>query len=130
MPSDADIERAWSIYPKTLVDMAGVSGDSGATDSPRRWNRLVDRLQEQILVLQGSPIGRDAISELLDDPRPTVRLWSATHALLWNEARARTVLEALRDSPELVGLHATSARYTLREYDVGRLDREWGATGR
>jgi len=116
-----DVERASAVYRDTLLKMAELCGDKGATDSPRSWNRLVNRLETQRLALSMSETGRAAISALLDHPHPTVRVWAAAAALHWDEQRARQVLESLRDSPEEVGLHATDARYTLKEYDAGRL---------
>jgi hypothetical protein len=116
-----DISRASAVYQETLLKMAELSGDKGAVAAPRSWNRLVNRLETQRLVLSMSEAGRAVVSALLDHPRPTVRLWAAAAALRWDEQRARQVLETLRDSPAEFGLHATSARYTLTEYDAGRL---------
>lgn len=121
MPDVGDVERASAVYRDTLLKMAEMSGGKGAVAAPRSWNRLVNRLETQRLVLSMSETGRAAISALLDHPRPTVRLWAAADALRWDEPRARQVLESLRDSPDDVGLHSTSARYTLKEYDAGRL---------
>jgi hypothetical protein len=104
--------------------MAELPSQAGVAESPRRWNRLANELQRQRLILRGSPLGQQAISALMDDPRPVVRAWASGHALLWDEDKARSVLEALRDDPD-VGVVSIDAKYTLSEFDKGRLDPSW-----
>jgi hypothetical protein len=119
------VELAIGKYREILFQMADLDGDKGHTSHTRQWNRLVDRLQAQRLLVQSSPHGQSAITALLDDPRPTVRAWAAGAALFWDEPRARPVLEELRDSPANYGLHSVSARYTLIEFDAGHLNPSW-----
>jgi hypothetical protein len=125
-PTAGAIER----YRQTLFEMAALAGDQGHTSSVRRWNRLVDRQQAERQVLQASPEGRSAIAALMDDPRPTVRLWSASAALFWDEAQARSSLEELREAPARYGLHSITAKHTLIEFDAGRLDETGEPPGR
>lgn len=80
-------------YRRELVeiDEIRVADDPGA----RRHNRHVHRMQEAYLALRESAEGRAAISELIDDPIPTVAAWAATQALFWDAARARARLGPL-----------------------------------
>jgi hypothetical protein len=118
-PTSGAAER----YRQTLAEMADLVGDQGHTDSTRRWRRLVEQLGEDQRVLEESDEGRAAITELVDDPRPTVRLWSAAAVLFWDEGRARPALEQIREEPIGYGLHSIVAKHTLLEFDAGRLSR-------
>jgi hypothetical protein len=120
----ADIEPAIAKYTAALTSMAELPSRAGIAQSPRRWNRLVNELQRQQLILRESASGRQAISMLMDDPRPVVRAWVASHALFWDEAKARSVLVALRDDPG-AGVVSVDAKYTLSEFDEGRLNHSW-----
>ena len=103
--------------------MADLEGEAEISNRVRRQNRLVNDLQRHRLKVQATPEGRQAISTLLTDDRALVRLWAASHALFWDESAARFVLEELRDGS--YGLSSVSARYTLLEFDAGRLDPNW-----
>jgi hypothetical protein len=65
----------------------------------------------------------------MGDPRPVVRAWASGHALFWDEAKARSVLEALRDDPR-GGLVSVDAKYTLREFEKGNLNPSWDPSAR
>jgi hypothetical protein len=117
----AAVDRAWERYRAAIEQMAQLDNGRGEVQVPAKHNRLVDQMRAQRSVLGTSEAGRKAISSLLSDPRAVVRLWAAGDALAWDEESARQVLEDLRDSPSAVGLHAVSAKYTLREFDAGRL---------
>jgi len=116
-----DTADAIERYRQTLGEMADLVGDQGHTDSTRRWGRLVEQLDDERRVLEDSDEGRAAITELMEDPRPTVRLWSAAAALFWDEPQARPALEKIRESPTRFGLHSITAKHTLLEFDAGRL---------
>jgi hypothetical protein len=118
------VERAIAKYIATLTAMAELPSRAGVAEAPRRWNRLANELQRQQLILRASPSGQQAISALMDDPRPVVRAWAAAHALFWDEAKAKSVLEALRDAPG-TGVVSANAKYTLIEFDKGRLNPSW-----
>lgn len=124
MDEPSDVAHAVGRYTATLTAMAELPSLSGVAESARRWNRLADELQRQHLVLRGTAIGQQAISALMDDPRAVVRVWAAGHALFWDEAKARSVLEALRDDTG-VGVRSVDAKYTLIEFDKGRLNPSW-----
>jgi len=101
--------------------MHAVRGETGT--APRRWNRLVDRLQQLHLELRTQARGRAGITALINDDVLTVRQWAAGHALFWDEAIARPELERLAGGgPSLAEFEAKIA---LREYDAGRLNTTW-----
>jgi hypothetical protein len=108
-------------YRQTLGEMADLVGEQGHVDATRRWGRLVHELDDDRRVLESSAEGRAAITALMDDPRPTVRLWSAAAALFWDDQRARPALEEIREEPMRYGLHSIIAKHTLRDFDEGRL---------
>ena len=112
---DEEAER----YRTALEQMATLAE---GTTSPKRWNRLVEANHNSYLLLRETEIGRTAIEALISHESPTVRSWAAAHALLWNEAAARPVLEALAADG---GLLSVSAEYTLKEFDRGRLSHDW-----
>lgn len=66
--------------------------------------------------------GRAGIAQLMTHPTTGVRLLAATHSLGWAPDDAAGVLEAIEASG---GLHAVTAKYTLRTYRSGRLDLDW-----
>jgi hypothetical protein len=119
-----EVVRAIAKYTATITAMAELPSRAGVAESPRRWNRLVDELQRQQLILRGTSLGQQAISALMDDPRPVVRVWAAGYALFWDEAKARSVLEALRDDTS-AGVLSVDAKYTLTEFEKGRLNPSW-----
>ena len=110
------VDRAWEHYRSALEQLASLDNGAGEVASPAEHNQLVNELRSHRSALGSSAVGRAAVEGLLTNPRAVVRLWAASDALAWNEQAARPVLEELRDSPD-VGLHATSAKYTLREFD-------------
>ena len=103
----------------TLEQLAAFDEPGADTDA---WNRAVEANHSCCLVLRESREGRGAIERLLDHLAMTVRGWAAAHALLWNEERARPVLEALAEDDGLEGL---SARHTLQPFDAGTLSHDW-----
>lgn len=116
--SDAATER----YRQTLSELADLVGNDGHTSLVRRWNRLVDQLQVDRRELEQSAEGRAAITGLLSDARPTVRLCAAAAALSWDEPAARPTMVELRDNPATYGLHSITAKHILLDLDAGRLD--------
>jgi len=94
----------------------------GASDAPKAANRLFDALHALYKQLRTSEEGRSAITGLLDDPVPAVRLAAATHSLAWRPERAETVLEELE---RVDSLHAVTAKWTLRSWRAGKLDLDW-----
>lgn len=107
-------------YRDVLIEMDARRVKKGA--GPRRWNRLVDQMQALHLRLRETAEGRAGITRLCEHENPTVRAWSATNALAWDEAVARAVLERLAHESNLDGF---GAEVTLREFDAGRLDTTW-----
>lgn len=95
---------------------------SQAGGTSRTWNRLFNRTQALHLILRERPDGRDGISALMASDMDTVRMSAAARSLSWDKARARQVLSELRAGP---GLAAVDAKWTLREFDRGRLNATW-----
>lgn len=109
--------------PRTLGEMSDLVGDGGHRDNPRRWNRLVEQWLADRAALEETEDGRATVAGLMDDPRPTVRLWSAAAVLFWDPDTARSTLGEIRDSPMRYDLHSITAKHTLLEFDAGRLAR-------
>ena len=107
-------------YRSALVEMDGLRLADDRRG--RRWNRCVHRVQRAQLQLRQTAEGQAAIAALIDDPVPTVAHWAASHALLWDEDRARTHLEREAANNEAGRLEA---RMTLQEFDAGRLRPDW-----
>lgn len=107
-------------YRQELVEIDSIrlAEDAGA----RHHKRDVHRMQQAYLALRQSAEGRAAISELIDDPVPTVALWAATQAAFWDESKARGRHASFVDGHRV---HASEARVTLREFDAGRLNTDW-----
>jgi hypothetical protein len=106
---------------QTLGEMADLLGDQGRHDNQRRWDRLVTAWQADRRTLAASAEGRAGVEELMADPRPAVRLWSAAAVLFWDPDAARPVLAAIRDFPLEYDLHSITAKHTLLEFDAGTL---------
>jgi hypothetical protein len=115
VPADIEAIR----YQGCLERMADLAE---GTSAPEEWNRLVKENHASYLVLRESSEGRSAIEALLHHSSPAVRSWAAAQTLPWNEASARPVLEALVAEG---GLASVDAKYTLIEYDRGRLSHDW-----
>lgn len=109
-------------YQSVLDDRHQARVEAGGV--PTTWNRLVDKMQGLHLRLADTPAGREAITATaLHGDTSTARLWAATHALAWDPPRVRPVLEAAAASDQT--MDDLSAKYTLREFDAGRLDTSW-----
>jgi hypothetical protein len=93
-----------------------------ARDDPPTANRLFDDLHRLYKDMRASEEGREAIAGLLDDPITAVRLAAATHSLGWEPERAVDVLEEIQKEG---GLHAVTAKWTLRSYRNAKLDLDW-----
>lgn len=109
-------------YQAVLADMHHSRIEAGG--KPKAWNRLVDKMQALHLRLADTADGRAAITQTaLHGSTATERLWAATHALAWDAAVVRPVLEAAAAADQT--LDDLGAKYTLREFDAGRLDTGW-----
>ena len=117
-----DLEDLLRQYTAVLVELHDHRVEQGG--DPRKWNLLVNKMQGLHLRLRESAEGRDAITSLaINAPNITAQSWAAGHALAWDPATVRPVLEAqATDDRSLAGL---DAKMTLREFDAGRLDFTW-----
>jgi hypothetical protein len=115
-----DIERA----VPTLLDAYLESAerwDSLQSDATAA-NKVFDENHEIYKLLRTTPEGREGIAKLMEHPNVGVRLLAATDSLGWAPDEASGVLEAIERG---VGLHAVTAKYTLRSYRSGQLDLDW-----
>jgi len=121
-PSVEHVDDLLRGYQAVLVDMRGHRVGQGG--QPRKWNRLVHKMQRLQLRLRESAEGRDGITALaLHAPNVSAQSWAAVHALAWDPASVRPLLEMqAADDTSLSGLDAKMA---LREFDAGRLDTTW-----
>ena len=114
-----EIEEAALIYRSTLESQATLGT---GTSKVARWNALHDRNHAAYLVLRQTSEGRREIEKLLTHADPVVRLGASAHAVLWDAAMARPVLEEVAGGPGLAGF---TASIVLRELDAGRLSHDW-----
>ena len=121
MPEDSGATReTLAAFAATLDSMSQCRVDRGS--DAKGWNRLVNGLQRLQLDLRQTEEGRAGISDLMHSEDATVRTWSATFALFWDESRARGVLQAEVAAGGLAGFESEIA---LREFDAGRLSMTW-----
>jgi len=88
----------------------------------KKANPLFDRLHVLFKQLRTEQSGRDAIAALMDDPATGVRLMAAGHSLAWAPEKAIRALETIEAGH---GLHAVTAKYTLKSFREGRLNMDW-----
>jgi hypothetical protein len=118
--SNAETEDLLQQFRDTLVEMDRGRVETGG--NPRQWNRLVNRVQTLQLALRETAEGRAGITAFVGDEVATVRQWSASLALAWDEPVARAELEREATGS---GLGAMEAKIILREFDTGRLNMTW-----
>lgn len=115
-PGDDEVTELVGKYRLLAEEWTEKQGDA------KRANRLFDQHHEVAKRLRGAEGGRLGIQGLLAHPQDGVRLLAATDALAWAPDAAVPVLEELEAGP---GLHAVSAKYTLKSYRDGKLDLDW-----
>lgn len=88
-------------------------------------NPLFKQLHAIFKQLRLNEVGREGITDLMDDPTvgTGVQLVAASHSLGWAPERAVAVLETIER--EGTGLYRTTARYTLKSFREGQLNMEW-----
>jgi hypothetical protein len=103
-------------YETTAERWSSLQSNAGAA------NAVFDENHRLYKLLRVEPDGRDGIAKLMSHRDVGVKLVAAAHTLGWNPADASEVLEAIEQGP---GLHAVTAKYTLRSYRSGTLDQDW-----
>ena len=93
-----------------------------ARADPKKANRLFKKHHALYKEVRDTETGRLAITSLLKDPQPAVRLLAATHCLPLQLDEAVAVLEALEAG---AGTYAMDAKYTLINFRTGRLNLDW-----
>lgn len=118
-------------HPVTDVDVdallrefaeGGATWDSLVGSDAKQANHVFDRLHTLAKGLRQGPAGRAGLLALTSHEIQGVRLLAATECLAWSPEVAVPTLEAIEGS---VGLHAVSAKYTLKSYRAGTLDLDW-----
>jgi hypothetical protein len=91
----------------------------GTSDpNPNKANNWAKKLLKQYNQLRITQEGRNAISNLMNDPNPHVRCWASSHSLEWIPKVAIVTLEELIRSG---GSCAFDAQMVLSEYQKGNL---------
>ena len=103
-------------YLRSALEWGAAANDS------RKANPLFERNHSLYKRMRETEAGRDAISRLMTDPEPAVRLLAATHSLAWRGDEAVAVLEEIERGGGLTG---TTAKYTLKGYRAGSLNLDW-----
>lgn len=89
--------------------------------TPKVANRNGDKLHSTFKILSLTEEGRNGICELMNQESPYVRLWAASHSLLWFPDNAKKVLQKMVDDD---GPSGFLAEMTLEEYAKGTLSFE------
>lgn len=103
---------------KLVQDYRTASLQTGLWNDAENANQAHDRLHKLYKILRTTPEGQEAISRLMADSDPYVRLWAASHSLFWKPDDARKVLEQIAACGGLLGF---DAEMVLKEFDAGRL---------
>lgn len=91
-------------------------------DNSEEANRIFKDHHALYKRLRVTSAGRQAITDLLDDPVTPVRLLAATHSLQWEPERAQLVLQEIEQESSP---YAIDAKWTLRSYRAGKLNLDW-----
>lgn len=110
--------RSGTSVAEVAADYRKAAAMAGNIENSAQQRKWADRIHTAYRLLKESEDGRQAIATLMFDEDETVRLWAAGHSLQWDPVVARQVLEKLT---LVKGLVAVSAKWTLREFDAGRL---------
>jgi len=93
-----------------------------AQNDAKKANPLFERLHVIFKQLREVEPGRNGIAELMDHGSVGVRLMAASHSLAWAPEKAAAVLDKIAAGP---GLHAVTAKYTLKSFREGNLNMDW-----
>jgi hypothetical protein len=114
--NEGSVSQLLDAYLETAERWDALQSDASAA------NAVFEENHEIYKSLRPTPEGREGIAKLMEDPCAGVRLLAATHSLSWASEAASRVLEVIEGD---AGLHAVTARYTLRSYRAGKLDLDW-----
>jgi hypothetical protein len=93
-----------------------------ARDNSKEANRIFKAHHALYKQIRDTTAGRQAITDLLDDPVTAVRLLAATHSLRWEPERAQVALQEIEREGNP---YAVDAKWTLHSYRSGKLDLDW-----
>lgn len=115
--SDSELELLLGRYTNDEV-----AWDAAVGTDATRANKVFDRLHLMAKDLGQTPSGREGLLGLTRHNVPGVRLLAATECLPWSPEAA---IQALEEIEQGTGLHAVSAKYTLKSYRAGSLNLTW-----
>ena len=98
-----------------------IAWDQAQKDA-KQANPLFERLHVVYKQLREVEPGRNGIAALMDHSCVGVQLMAASHSLAWAPEKAAAVLNKIAAGP---GLHAVTAKYTLRSFRDGNLKIDW-----
>jgi hypothetical protein len=102
-------------------EASAIAWDAAQVDAAKA-NPLFDHLHHLFKELRGVEAGRQGIAALIAHSNVGVRLTAASHSLEWAPNEAVLALEGIERGP---GLHAVSAKYTLKAFRDGTLNQDW-----
>lgn len=88
---------------------------------PKRANEVFRELRLLGRKLAAAEEGREGVVALAEHTNGRVRLLAASQSLNWDDVRGVAVLEELEQQD---ALYAVSAKYTLKQYRAGTLQRD------
>jgi hypothetical protein len=97
--------------------------DALGFDTPKKANKIFDRVHKTARKLQATPTGRAGLEALMSHESAAVRVIAADRVLRWDPDKSVPVLEHLRDIAG--GRHGFDAKYILKGYNEGTLDLDW-----
>jgi hypothetical protein len=97
--------------------------DALGFDTPKKANKIFDRVHQTARRLQATPAGRAGLESLMSHESAAVRVTAAYRVLRWDPDKAVPVLEHLRDITG--GRHGFDAKYIFKGYNEGTLDLDW-----
>lgn len=115
--SEAGIDQALVEY-----GIQAAAWDSIISTDAKSANVIFDRLHSIAKTLRATPAGRAGLEALIDHSQQGVRLLAASESLAWHADAGIAALEAIEAQD---GLHAVSAKYTLRSYRANTLNLDW-----
>ncbi|RUO89666.1 DUF2019 domain-containing protein [Corallococcus sp. AB018] len=105
---------------RTYAEAAELHGQASVEGKHRAANTQYARLMAAWRELRNrGEAGRSALTGLLQDSNPRVRLWAASHALEFAPVLAEAELERLAQGP--AGVVRLDAEMTLSEWRAGNL---------
>ena len=111
------VEELIATYRSTAIAWDAMQNDSS------KANPLFKTLHAIYKQLRENQAGRDAITAMMKDANPGVRVSAASHSLAWAAGPAMAALEEMEKTGP--GLYRVTAKYTLKAFREGKLNLDW-----